>query len=492
MKDRNEDFDRIVLPSPENISLPSSLNVLTPEQAAELLLLFSEISKTRPIRESADKFANENRSVAKISEDRESSSSTESSGDFVDTDLPVQADVQTIQTVEIKNISMENVSIPITKSTPDKINVDTSIEESNFHHDNESNTLLKHIDNKSENSCEDSPLSSPTPPTVVDHREQITSEICQEKIDELKQLLDDAHKAITNIVSSQEKLAESAIAIENNNERKNSNVSLEMKIDDLSDNKSSRDNEIQRSPTPSSSSNLDGDNRAGKYHKKPAPKTPPDNETINNEDEIESQNALKATLVIKTGMLRTVSNADITKDIFLAHAPDSTKKKKKSRLRAKEGFSKLLTIPKNIFHNAFHKEQHEISSKEEDSSSTFSETSGSASRSNSIGSQVYADASAKLSTAKREMNVEEIPLRPEGSTRNSDININYSSSVEKLDVTPATSSDVKTDLENKIANKTVDDKKNVENSDNCEKNVENKSGLSPLHSGRKEIITDII
>ncbi|XP_020281599.1 uncharacterized protein LOC109853674 isoform X2 [Pseudomyrmex gracilis] len=492
-EDRDEDFDRIVLPSPENISLPSSLNVLTPEQAAELLLLFSEISKNRPIREFPVKSANENRSVTKISEDRESSS-TESSSDFVDTDPPVQADVQTIQTVEIKNISMESVSIPavLTKNTPDKMNVvDTSMEELNYHRDNEPNTLLKHIDDKSENRSREDSLSSPTPTAiVVDNREQITSEICQEKIDELKQLLDDAHKAITNIVSSQEKLAESAIAIENNN----LSVSSEMKIDDdLSDNKSSRDGEIQRSPTPSSSNNLDVDNRAGKYHKKPAPKTPPGNEAINNEDEIESQNALKATLVIKTGTLRTVSNADVTKDIFLAHAPDSTKKKKKSRLRAKDGFSKLLTIPKNIFHNAFHKEQHETSSKEEDSSSTFSETSGSASRSNSIGSQVYADGSAKLSTAKREMNVEEIPLRPEGSTKISDININYSSSVEKLDVTPATSNDVKTDLENKFANKTADDKKNVENSDNCEKNVENKkSGLEmPFHSGRKEIITDI-
>ncbi|XP_018052638.1 PREDICTED: uncharacterized protein LOC108690064 isoform X1 [Atta colombica] len=400
-EDRDEDFDRT--PS-ENVSLPSSLNILTPEQAVELLLLLSQNNKSvdRPTSittyTDSDKSANENKSATKI-EDNESSS-MESSGKFVDTDS-AQIDLQTI---EIKNISMENLSIPaVTKST-DKINIDYSIKESDSQQ-SDSNRQIEYIDEPKSNQGVVSTVSQK--PDTETGLERITGEICQQKFNELKQLLDDAHKAVTSIVSSQEKL---------NTIDKGKEHIREIRTDN-SLSTCACDTAVQSYITSSiSNCDLDGDTRAGKYHKKLAPKVPTSNEIISNEDinENESQNALKATLVIKTGTLRTVSNADTTKDIFLAHTPDTKKRKKKSnRLRAKESFSKLLTIPKNIFHNAFHKEQNEASAKEEDSSSSYSETSESASRSSSIGSQAFVNTSSKLSVSKQEVDVEEIPLKSE-------------------------------------------------------------------------------
>lgn len=486
LKDRGEDLHRIDLPSPENISLPSSLNVLTPEQAVELLRLFSQNKKSKdcPMLESIvtciDESTNENRSAIKI-EDSELSS-TESSGEFVDTNS-AQVDLQTVQTIEIENISMEKLSIPAMAENTDKINVDNSIKELDFQQD-ESQMQIKYTD---EDSRGDQVNSFQNPDIGADI-EQTTSEICQQKFNELKELLDDAHKIATSIMSSQEKLN----TIDKGKEH-DVNVS-EMKVDDSPS--KNYDTTIQRSVTPISSSYiLDDDNRAGKYHKKPAPKAPLDTEAIiNNEDE--SQNALKATLVIKTGTLRTVSNADTTKDIFLAHTTDLKKRKKKSnRLRAKESFSKLLTIPKNIFHNAFHKEQSETSSKEDDSSSTFSETSESASRSGSIGSQVCVDASAKLSTSKQEIDVEEISLKPERDNTKS-FQKDDNPSAEKSLIVPLN----ETDLNEIKTNKTKDDVRNMENFENDKKNIGSKSNLeirhreisqSLPHSSKSEIVTDI-
>lgn len=490
LKDRSEDFDRIDFPFPENISLPSSLNVLTPEQAVELLLLFSQSNKLRDcptfefITTATDKSADGNEFAMRLEDDE--SSSTESGGEFVDTDS-THVDVQTVQTIEIKHISMENLSVPIAAKSTDQTSMEKVID---LDFQNEPNTQITYID--------DEPKDSPTVSSTLEKLdigtdlEQITGEICQQKIDELKQLLDNAHRAVTNIVSSQEKLN----TIDNG--KKHDASVPEMRAGD-SLSADARETVVQHSAVPSSSSCiLDGDNRAGKYHKKPAPRAPLSNEpaNVNDADDInedESQNALKATLVIKTGTLRTVSNPDITKDIFLTRTPDSTKRKKKSnRLRAKEGFTKLLTIPKNIFHNAFHKEQSEDSSKEEDSSSTFSGTSESVSRSGSIGSRVFMEASAQLSTSKQEVNVEEIPLRSEDSTKNPDKDI--STSIEKV-----VAQIVTLNKDDTVSDKTENDKKkdvakNMKNSENRVKNVENKfetREISRPRDGKKEIITDI-
>ncbi|XP_032686372.1 uncharacterized protein LOC116851239 isoform X2 [Odontomachus brunneus] len=504
-EDRDEDFDRIDRSPPENTSLPSSLNVLTPEQAVELLLLLSQNqSKDRQTPEcivtrvdKSEKTASANRSAVKIDESEpppSSSSSSSSSlstmelsGEFVDADSP-RVNVQTVQTIEIENISTENLSIgTLTKnSSPDQVDPDTFVRETDLR---QNEPPIEYTDDDKVKGDRAVSSSSPTKPDVgVD---LMTDEICQQRFDELKQLLDDAHKAVTGIVSSRESLN----AIEQGKEDDASVPGT--RADDSSS--STRAHDVatpQRSVTPSSlSCNLDDDNRAGKYHKKPAPRAP----LASQEDgvnETESENALKATLVIKTGTLRTFSNADVTKDVFLTHTPDtSTKRKKKSgRLRAKESFSKLLTIPKNIFHSAFHKEQNESSSKEEDSSST--QTSRSASRSNSVGSQVFVDASTKWSSSsKQEVDVEEIPLRPErdGDAEGPDKNIDS----ERADPRIASSNKVGTDP-NKIGNDKVDEgaAKNTEKFE--EISVRNKSNLEihemsrSARDGRKEIITDII
>ncbi|KYQ54149.1 Receptor expression-enhancing protein 1 [Trachymyrmex zeteki] len=482
-EDRGEDFDRT--PS-ENVSLPSSLNVLTPEQAMEFLLLLSQSNKSIDRPTSITAYIDNNKSATKI-EDNESSS-MESSGEFVDTDS-AQINVQTVQTIEIKNISMENLSIPAVTKSADKINIDCSIKESDSQQ-NDSNTQIEYIDEPKNNQGVVSTVSQ-KPDTETDFK-RITGEICQQKFDELKQLLDDAHKAVTSIVSSQEKL--------NTIDKGKEHVNIrEIRTDD-SLSTCARNTAVQSPITPSTSnSDLDGDTRAGKYHKKPAPKAP-SNEVISNEDidENESQNALRATLVIKTGTLRTVSNADATKDIFLAHNPDTKKRKKKSnRLRAKESFSKLLTIPKNIFHNAFHKEQNEVSAKEEDSSSSYSETSGSASRSGSIGSQMFVDTSSKLSVSKQEVDVVEIPLRPEcdDNIKNFDKDIN--TFTENLDTEIVPLNEIKVDF--KIEdNKKEEGAMNIEKSENHEDNIKNESNSqiremsqSLPYDNKKEIVTDI-
>jgi len=486
LKDSSEASDRIDFPFPENISLPSSLNILTPEQAIEFLLLLSQGNRLKDC--SALEFVTSphiDKSAMK-SQDDESSSSAESVSEFVDTEL-TRVNVQTVQTVEIKHISTENLPIP---TVADKTNEKKT--EPDLPEQSEPNMQIAYID--------DEPRNDPIVPSAlvksdvkVDTSvEQITGEICQRKIDELKQLLNDAHRAATNIVSSREKLD----SIDKGKEHDTS-VS-ETKTGD-SPSVDTRDTIDQRSVTPSSSSCIfDGDNRAGKYHKKPAPRAPLANETANDAggiDEDESQNALKATLVIKTGTLRTVSNPDVTKDIFLAHTSDSTKKKKKKsgKSRAKEGFTKLLTIPKNIFHSAFHKEQSEDSSKEEDSSSTFSGTSESVSRSGSVGSQTFMDlASAKPSTSKQEANVEEIILRTEyeDGVKNPDKDI--STSIEKPIAQTATLSS----KDETVLDKAENDKKRAKNSEDGVMNVENKfkfetREMSRPRDGKKEIVTDI-
>ncbi|XP_070513973.1 uncharacterized protein [Cardiocondyla obscurior] len=473
-EDRDEDFD---CTPPENVSLPFlNLNVLTPEQAVELLLLLSEnkklIGHQTVITDCIDNDGSvaENIQSAAGMEDNESSS-VELSGEFVDTD-PAQADMQIVQTIEVKNISTENLSISAaaTKSA-DEINIDSSIRESDFQQ-SESGEQIECIDNdvKSDRTV---PIvcQIPEKSEIVVDLEQITGEICQRKFAvELKQLLDDAHKAATGIMSSQEKLD----AADKSREH----------VQEIKTGVYAGDTAGEPFVAPNTSCHDLDDNRAGKYHKRPAPKAPAGNEAVisneeDNNDENESQNALKATLVIKTGTLRTVSNASTTKDIFLAHTPDMKKKKKKSnRTRAKESISKLLTIPKNIFHNAFHKEQNETSSKEEDSSSTYSETSRSASRSGSIVSSIV-DAFPK-SASKQDVNVEEIPLKPErdDNVKNSDRDVN----------------------ETKAGRVTDGDKKeeaaiNAEESENCKKNIEPNLSIhetpQPPSYKKKEIITDI-
>ncbi|XP_024944434.1 uncharacterized protein LOC107271421 [Cephus cinctus] len=245
--------------------------------------------------------------------------------------------------------------------------------------------------------------------------EQITDAICQDKFDELKKLISNAQRAVSNIVTSQERLnridpIESAtgqqdISIQKESDDSCCNVGEDIAIKN-SLNSQSNTNSLEVWSTPTiSRSNSDSGGRAGKYNKKPAPRAP-GSTTREDIDDTESQKALKATLIIKTGTVKTVSNISTSKDVFIAHSPKA-KRKKTKHTRTKEGFSKLLTIPKNIFHSAFHKDGKDASPKDDDSSSFTSDRDTSRSRSVSVGSGGTGnDVENKPSTSKSGLDVE--------------------------------------------------------------------------------------
>ncbi|KAH0557900.1 hypothetical protein KQX54_012634 [Cotesia glomerata] len=190
---------------------------------------------------------------------------------------------------------------------------------------------------------------------------KITDEICQEKFKELKRLLNTAHEAVTSIVHPPP------------NEGRDS-THLEVK----SNSKSS----LLSSPSVSrSSSDCD---RAGKYNKKPAPRVPCSKSQLNSdndpEEETDVEQALKATLVIKTGTVKTFTNVNNTKNVFFTHpttshrhsSPSVSKNNKK-----KKSLSRFLAIPRNLFGN-------------KDKSGVNSRSESSRSRSPSVSSQDYA------------------------------------------------------------------------------------------------------
>ncbi|CAK9800401.1 Receptor expression-enhancing protein 1 [Anthophora quadrimaculata] len=390
-EDPGEDSDSIDPPFSKNISFPTPLSLLTPEQALELLLLLSQNSNVADyIKFDRDSFVagNENllENTSQSGPEPEQTKSEER--DEKSSDSLLTAEVQIIQSIE-------------TKAVPEHASI---FEKSNDAKDPNNTTQMKQSvieqGGKSEEAAAD---KTPAVPTITD-------ELCQNKFDELKQLLNDAHRAVNNIVYTQEKFKKSNTSIpetllekkepsENVDDKKgNENESSEKKgvseetkaslgEPKILENVVTNTVEEKKSGTcldpwtdPNvSRSNSDSFGRAGRYNKRPAPKVPlaKSEENLN---ETDAQNALKATLVIKTGTLKTFSNTGTTKDVFIAHATEKPKGKKTKRQRTKEGFSKLLTIPKNIFHNAFYRE-HKGSTKADDSSSDIS---ADQSRSNSI------------------------------------------------------------------------------------------------------------
>ncbi|KAG7189937.1 hypothetical protein KM043_006098 [Ampulex compressa] len=226
------------------------------------------------------------------------------------------------------------------------------------------------------------------------HSARGADELDGEKLEELKRLLADARNALTNIVSSRETFEKEG----------------------GSDSESSSGRSMKSACTDISRGNSESTSRAGRYNKKPAPKAPA-SESQDTLDESGSENALKATLVIKTGSLKTIAHRDATKNVFLARATDATKLKgkKSRRQRTKEGFSKLLTIPKNIFHNPFHKDRNE-GEKEQDG---LSESASFRSRSDSTGSRERcAEIAAKaLERGARKDLAEHVGGRRERGTR---------------------------------------------------------------------------
>ena len=225
-------------------------------------------------------------------------------------------------------------------------------------------------------------------------------DICKDKFDELKKLLTEAHTAISNIASSQDNLSiNKCDAIKENllspNEFNNDATERSSLVHTHGSISS-----LEVWSTPSVSRSNSGDEiRAGKYHKKPAPKVPTSECTENLED-MELQKALKATLVIKTGTLKSFTDSDDSQ---------KSRRRKRNTTRAKDGYSKLLTIPKNIFHSAFHKNQDEKDGYN-DSSSITSGCSGSRSRSSSTGSKPSASDDITLPTLN-EKNTEKYILK---------------------------------------------------------------------------------
>ncbi|XP_076644559.1 uncharacterized protein LOC143354395 [Halictus rubicundus] len=330
-EDTGEDSDSNDLPPSINISLPTPLSHVTPEQALEILLLLSQNSNVADY----------------IRLDRGSS--------VAGNDDPID------------NTSQSGPE-PLATSTESKESIQDSSDP-------------KPPETIPEASTIDQAISSVPEGPANESERSLTDELCQTKFDELKQLLSEAHKAVNNIVYTQEKQKGSNSSIPDSLSQTEANVDTNEGSSNTKETSKETDElkEVDDTITENGNamqSSSDSLSRAGKYKKKPAPKAPltKSEEDLNEEEDLaeaDSQNALKATLVIKTGTVKTFSNTSQTKDVFIAHAADKSKSKKSKRQRTKEGFTKLLTIPKNIFHSAFHRE-HRGSLKSEDSASEIS------------------------------------------------------------------------------------------------------------------------
>lgn len=325
MKDSGEDSDSIDPPFSKNISFPPPLNLVTPEQALEILLLLSQ-----------------NRNVADyIDFDRgpvfpgnvDLLKHTSQSGPE-----PVTKSLETVANpLDSVRIAAQLPTIPALEARTDSKRSLTEANTDSSHNRNRHESS-KRSTNEEEN---DDAIHPP-----------ITDQLCQNKFEELKQLLSDARKAVNNIVHTQEKLRLSDASIvvettlsqdiaadkieETNGEDE---VAEETKMEDAAMGiEGSLDVWTTPSVSRSNSANL---GRAGRYNKRPAPKVP----LARNEEG--EDGALRATLVIKT--LRS-------KDAFTGDGSDARSKGKRSkRQRTREGFSKLLAIPRNVFQNAFHR-----------------------------------------------------------------------------------------------------------------------------------------
>lgn len=140
----------------------------------------------------------------------------------------------------------------------------------------------------------------------------LVEDICKDKLEELKRLLSDARRTVSG---------------------------------DL------KESEVFSTPSVSRS-NSESDCRAGKYHKKPAPRVPELTKSAENLDD--SAMPVKATLVIKTGSVRGKNFRD--------------KKSSEREIRVSkshEGLAKLLKFPKTIF-QGFHRENKEVNTNTED------------------------------------------------------------------------------------------------------------------------------
>ncbi|PBC28270.1 Receptor expression-enhancing protein [Apis cerana cerana] len=237
-EDSGEDSDSIDPPSSKNISFPPPLNLVTPEQALEILLLLSQ-----------------NRNVA----------------DYINFDrgpvVPGNDDL-------LKDTSQSGPELGRKESR-------------------------ESVDNPSDHSVPAAQLpmveAAADPERSLTQSTTVTDELCENKFEELKQLLSDARRAANDIVHSQERSRLSDAGIVENADDKTARLEEETK------------------------------GRAGKYNKRPAPKAPLAGDWNEEED---GRSALKATLVIKTGTLKSFSNAGTAKDVFVARSSKGSRSRR--------------------------------------------------------------------------------------------------------------------------------------------------------------------
>ncbi|XP_043794603.1 uncharacterized protein LOC122716001 isoform X2 [Apis laboriosa] len=320
-EDSGEDSDSIDPPFSKNISFPPPLNLVTPEQALEILLL---LSQNRNVADYIDfdrgPVVPGNDDLLKHTSQSGPEPVTKQSLETVDNPLDsvhIAAQLPTIPAVEARTV-------------PERSLREANTDSSRIRRDEPS----KRSTNEEEN---DDAIHPP-----------ITDQLCQNKFDELKQLLSDARKAVNNIVHTQEKLRLSGASIETLADKIEETsgeheVAEETKMaaeDAAMENEASLDVWTTPSVSRSNSASL---GRAGRYNKRPAPNVP----LARSEEGEDGGGALRATLVIKT--LRG-------KDAFTGDGSDARSKGKRSkRQRTREGFTKLLAIPRNVFQNAFHR-----------------------------------------------------------------------------------------------------------------------------------------
>ncbi|XP_015182572.1 PREDICTED: uncharacterized protein LOC107069621 isoform X2 [Polistes dominula] len=339
----------------DDLLLPSPLTLLTPDQLHQLLLLLDKNDDHRMISKSD---SNEQLLDNLNERDESKSSSSEESEVWFIPNLSSETDNKQPQT---ELLEIDNNNLTDCQRSSEILTKPSSNEQSDLQQ--------KDMENKENNEMTPQLITNSfqTTDANVDIN-KIKDEICREKLDELKELLNSAHKTVTKLVSSEENLNQ-----------------IDKLISDKAEslgNLENIDSSNIWSTTNVTRSKSDCNDRAGKYNKKLAPKAPVLTQDDVLSDSTESENALKATLVIKTGMVKTFSTVNNAKDVFIAHASQTKNKKKK---RSKDGITKLLSIPKNIFHGAFHKNS-SGSNKDEDTSPSVSEYS-SRSRSVSVGSQ---------------------------------------------------------------------------------------------------------
>ncbi|KAK1130360.1 hypothetical protein K0M31_018493 [Melipona bicolor] len=412
-EDSGEDSDSVDPPSSKNVSFPTPLNLVTPEQALEILLLLSQNSNVADhIKFDRGSLVAGNddllKSTSQSGPELEKKESTETV-DNSSSEPVLAAEIRMIQCVETRTDP---------KSTNDVGQTEETVE---------NRTSMEAQSAETEEGMKTVAGAESDEASLEKSARTATDELCQDKFEELKQLLNDAHKAVNNIVHTQENLRRSDASIAETSSRKGtSSQNVDAIGGEVIRKIVATDGTVEISPesgscmdvwtTPSvSRSNSDSHGRAGKYNKKPAPKAPLTKSEEDLNSETDAQSALKATLVIKTGTLKTFSNTSVTKDVFIAHAGDAKSKagKKSKRQRTKEGFSKLLTIPKNIFHGAFSKEPR----RGEDSCSDVSAPDSS---SNSVESQeAIVELAPKLSSSDQEINAQNDDKSENDSTNSS-------------------------------------------------------------------------